>query len=143
MKQLVHKRKCLVSAHLGEASGIILDPLRGFRQNGAMKQLIRLATLFCSCAALALTVVAGPAPLPSGKEMKQVAPAPLPECNWTGFYIGINVGGQFGHSENKDLDQYWHDDQAWGYAESGVVAEGQVGSNRRRHGPVVGIDGAG
>ena len=71
-----------------------------------MKQLIRLTILFCACAALALTVVAGPEPLPSGKEMKQVAPAPLPECNWTGFYIGLNVGGQFGHAENTDVDGY-------------------------------------
>jgi len=58
-----------------------------------MTQVIRLTTLFCACAALALTVVAGPEPLPSGKEMKQVAPAP-PECDftWTGFYIGGNFG---------------------------------------------------
>jgi len=42
---------------------------------------------------LALTAVAGPEPMPSGKEMKQVAPAP-PECDytWTGFYFGGNAG---------------------------------------------------
>lgn len=58
-----------------------------------MKQLIRLTILFCACAGLALTVVAGPEPLPSGKEMKQVAPAPPPECfNWSGFYIGAFGG---------------------------------------------------
>src|SRR5438309_4521930 len=61
-----------------------------------MKQLSRLTTLFCACAALALTVVAGPEPLPSGKEMKQVAPAPVPECfNWTGFYVGGFGGFKF------------------------------------------------
>src|ERR1700682_5609746 len=56
-----------------------------------MKQLIRLTILFCACTALAVTVVAGPESLPSGKEMKQVAPAP-PTCDftWTGFYAGIN-----------------------------------------------------
>ncbi|HUE62485.1 MAG TPA: outer membrane protein [Chthoniobacterales bacterium] len=58
-----------------------------------MKQLIRLTILFCTCAALALTALAGPEPLSSGKEMKQVAPAP-PECDytWTGFYIGARAG---------------------------------------------------
>ena len=61
-----------------------------------MRQLSRLTILFCACAALAVTVVAGPEALPSGKEMKQVAPAPVPECfNWTGFYIGGFGGFKF------------------------------------------------
>ena len=65
-----------------------------------MKQLIRLTILFCACAALALTAVAGPEPLPSGKEMKQVAPAP-PECDytWTGFYFGGNAGYGWGSAD--------------------------------------------
>jgi outer membrane immunogenic protein len=109
----------------------------------AMKQLIRLTILFCSCAALALTVAAGPEPLPSGKEMKQVAPAPPPECNWTGFYIGLNVGGQFGHSEDRDLDEYWHPDKQWGYSESGVVAGGQVGYNFQWNWLVLGVEAEG
>jgi outer membrane immunogenic protein len=108
-----------------------------------MKQLIRLTILFWTCAALALTVVAGPEPLPSGKEMKQVAPAPPPECNWTGFYIGINVGGQFGHSEDKDLDFYNADNQPWGYSESGVVAGGQVGYNFQWNWLVLGFEADG
>jgi outer membrane immunogenic protein len=67
-----------------------------------MKQLIRLTILFCACAALALTVVAGPEPLPSGKEMKQVAPAP-PECDytWTGFYFGGNAGYGWGNADTR------------------------------------------
>lgn len=109
-----------------------------------MKQLFRLTTLFCSCAALALTAVAGPESIPSGKEMKQVAPAPAPECNWTGFYIGLNVGGQFGHSETNDPDGYWErgdgSSQRWGYDESGVVAGGQVGYNFQWNWLVLGIE---
>jgi len=67
-----------------------------------MKQLIRLTILFCACAALALTAVAGPEPLSSGKEMKQVAPAP-PECDytWTGFYIGGNAGYGWGNGDTR------------------------------------------
>lgn len=81
--------------------------------------------------------------MPSGKEMKQVAPAPVPECNWTGFYIGLNVGGNFGHSENKDLDDYWNDDRPWGYDASGVIAGGQVGYNFQWNWLVLGIEGEG
>ena len=112
-----------------------------------MKQLIRLTILFCACAALALTVVAGPEPLPSGKEMKEVAPAPLPECNWSGFYIGVNVGGQWGHSENKDIDYNFgvpngfDGPKPWGYNESGVVAGGQIGYNFQWNWIVLGIEG--
>ena len=87
---------------------------------------------------------AGPESLPSGKEMKQVAPAPAPECNWAGFYIGLNVGGQFGHSEDVNEDRYElrrHSDHTpvpWGYSESGVVAGGQIGYNFQWHWLVVG-----
>src|SRR5436309_8695713 len=108
-----------------------------------MKQLIRLTILFCACAALALTAVAGPEPLPSGKEMKQVAPAPLPECNWAGFYIGLNVGGQFGHSEDLDLDDYNSTHHPFGYSESGVVAGGQVGYNFQWNWLVLGVEADG
>ncbi|HEX4639226.1 MAG TPA: outer membrane beta-barrel protein [Chthoniobacterales bacterium] len=46
---------------------------------------------------------AGPEPLPSGKEMKQVAPAPPPtSCfNWAGFYVGAFGGYKF---NSVDLD---------------------------------------
>jgi outer membrane immunogenic protein len=106
-----------------------------------MKQLIRLTILFCACAALAFTVVAGPEPLPSGKEMKEVAPAPPPECNWSGFYIGLNVGGNWGHAENTDVDDYNFDLKPWGYHSSGVVAGGQVGYNYQWNWVVLGIEG--
>src|SRR5256714_10291272 len=109
-----------------------------------MKQLIRLTMLLCACAALALTAVAGPEALPSGKEMKQVAPAPVAECNWSGFYIGLNVGGQFGHSETNDLDE-WNitAHHHFGYDESGVVAGGQVGYNLQWNWLVLGIEAEG
>jgi outer membrane immunogenic protein len=123
----------------------ILDRMLILDETEAMKQLIRLTILFCACAALALTAVAGPESLPSGKEMKQVAPAPLPECNWTGFYIGLNVGGQWGHSEDRDLDAYStrEDGNIWGYDESGVIAGGTIGYNYQWNRLVLGIEGDG
>ncbi len=122
----------------------ILDHLGFFRETQAMKQLSCLTICVCASLALALTTAfAGPEELPSGKEMKQVAPAPPPECNWTGFYIGINVGGQFGHAEDKDLDDYNFDNKPWGYSESGVIAGGQVGYNYQWNWLVLGVEADG
>lgn len=101
-----------------------------------MKQLIRLTILFCACAALALTVVAGPEPISSGKEMKQVAPAP-PECDytWTGFYVGANGGYGWG---NADTDFDPLPDAASFFSiepitlqpdPSGFIGGGQIGYN--------------
>jgi outer membrane immunogenic protein len=117
-----------------------------------MKQLFRLTILFCACAGLPLGALAGPEA--SGKEMKQVAPAPLPECNWTGFYIGLHVGGQFGHAETVDLaedpfnrtyqfNSIGPDPRPWGYDQSGVIAGGQVGYNYQWNWLVLGIEADG
>ena len=113
-----------------------------------MKQLIRIMGVLFACSALATAAFAG-TEMYSGKEMKQVAPAPLPECNWTGFYIGLNVGGQFGHAEDKDLDGYnsfGRLDSAgkpWGYSESGVIGGGQVGYNYQWNWLVLGVEAEG
>jgi len=86
--------------------------------------------------------------LPSGKEMKEVAPAPVPECNWTGFYLGLNVGGQFGHAEDVNFDGYGPavppgEPRPWGYDQSGVIAGGQVGYNHQWNWIVLGIEADG
>ncbi|MEP7014865.1 MAG: outer membrane beta-barrel protein [Verrucomicrobiota bacterium] len=109
-----------------------------------MKTSIRLSIAFLACAALVLTAAAGPAPI--YKESKEVVPQPLPACDWSGFYVGLHVGAQFGHSENVDHDynvgpipatsapsplgpRSTSPDRPWGYSESGVVAGGQAGYN--------------
>jgi outer membrane immunogenic protein len=112
-----------------------------------MKQLTCLTIAACASLALALTALGGPEPLPSGKEMKQVAPAPPPECNWTGFYIGVNVGGQWGHAENEDFNynfgvpNEFEGPKQWGYDQSGVIAGGQIGYNYQWNWLVLGIEG--
>jgi outer membrane immunogenic protein len=65
-----------------------------------MKKInLALAVLFV----LSATAYAGPEPL-SGKEMKQVAPAPESACfNWSGFYIG-GFGGYKLAAVNTTLD---------------------------------------
>lgn len=59
-----------------------------------MKRLIALPIVVFALIGLTQIAFAGSEPI-SGKEMKQVAPAPAPECNWTGFYIGANVGANW------------------------------------------------
>jgi len=54
-------------------------------------------------------IYAGPEPMPSGKEMKAVAPAP-PACpNWSGFYAGVSGGYKFGATDlDLDLGGFWN-----------------------------------
>jgi outer membrane immunogenic protein len=69
---------------------------------------------------------AGPVPFKESKEVTPMAPS---SCNWSGFYFGINGGGQFGHSEDKDLNDYNFLDKPWGYSESSPVGGEQIGYN--------------
>ena len=63
--------------------------------------------------------------------MKEVAPAPPPECNWTGFYIGINAGYAWMDSEVSDLDflNVGPPVRSFSFDSDGPVAGGQVGYN--------------
>jgi outer membrane immunogenic protein len=65
-----------------------------------MKQLVHLMGVIFAGAALATTALAG-TEMYSGKESKTVAPAPVPECDfsWTGFYFGGNAGYSWGHAD--------------------------------------------
>src|SRR5437763_15527746 len=69
----------------------------------------RSALTLSTLALFAALVYAGPEPLPSGKEMKQVAPAPPPCPTWTGFYFGAFGGYKFGATDtNLTLDGSWN-----------------------------------
>jgi outer membrane immunogenic protein len=63
------------------------------------KFALTLAFLFVGSA----LAFAGPEGLPSGKEMKEVAMAPAPGCDyrWTGFYIGLNAGYGWGDADTR------------------------------------------
>jgi outer membrane immunogenic protein len=97
------------------------------------KRTLTLALLFIGGA----FAFAGPEALPSGKEMKEVAPAPAPTCDysWTGFYLGVNVGYGWGNADTRfdplptpaiffDLLPQSHDADP-----DGVIGGGQVGFN--------------
>jgi outer membrane immunogenic protein len=101
-----------------------------------MKQLIHMMGVVFACGALS-SAFAGTETY-SGNEMKAVAPAPPPECEWAGFYMGLHAGGQFGHSETKDLDTWNFPDKPWGYSESGFNGGGQFGYNFQWHWLVLG-----
>lgn len=84
---------------------------------------------------LALTAFAGPEALPSGKEMKEVAPVPSCDFNWTGLYLGINVGAGWGNADTSFeplpdaatfflLQPQSHDPDP-----AGFIGGGQVGFN--------------
>ena len=109
-----------------------------------MKSLTRFVVAFGACSVLALTTFGGTEALPQrDSKDKEVMAAPAPPgCDWSGFYVGVNVGGQFGHSETSDLDIYnFPNPGTWGYTESGFVGGGQIGYNLQFHWLVLGAEG--
>ena len=76
-------------------------------------------------APLANRSLAGPAPAAA----KEVAPIAAPGCDWSGFYVGVYAGGEFGHSEDKDLDNYNFPDKPWGYSEDSFTGGEEAGYN--------------
>jgi len=118
-----------------------------------MKQLACLTIAACATFALAVSSFGGPEPLPSGKEMKEVAPAP--ECyDWSGFYIGAFGGYKHG-SVDTDLDATGSWDlfpldrdvvevhSADNLDANGAEIGGLLGFNFQRGCWVFGIEGAG
>jgi outer membrane immunogenic protein len=67
----------------------------------------------------------GPEPLP-GKESKAVVQPPPPECNWTGFYIGVHAGYAWGDASfNEDFES----DPSFNFDRAGFMGGGQIGFN--------------
>jgi outer membrane immunogenic protein len=61
------------------------------------------------------------------------APPPPPPFNWTGFYIGANIGGAWSHSTITDNTT----GASLGFDNSGFIGGGQVGFNWQFNGPFV------
>lgn len=68
------------------------------------RTLFLLVTLCCS----AILLTALPAPGASQNVWEALQQAPTDPCNWSGFYIGFNVGGNWNHfdlsKQHSDLD---------------------------------------
>ncbi len=104
-----------------------------------MKRPIALPIVVFASVALIRIVFAGSEPL-SGKEMKQVAPAPLPECNWTGFYFGALAGYARGDLVWKDVD-FGDNETLIDRDQSGALYGGELGFNYQWNWLVLGIEG--
>ena len=74
---------------------------------------------------MAITSYAGPQPVTP----KEVVPFAAPRCDWNGFYVGVYGGGEFGHSEDKDLDDYNFPGKPWGYSEDSFTGGEEAGYN--------------
>ena len=66
-------------------------------------------------------------------------PPPVPVAfNWTGFYLGANVGGAW---FNRDVNDTLFPNLNWGRRNNGGIWGGQVGYNRQFDRFVLGIEG--
>ena len=70
---------------------------------------------------------------------KNVAPAPMPECDWTGLYIGINVG--VGQLDSTFTDRNgWDDYYTREFTQTAFIGGGQIGYNYQWQDLVFGIE---
>ncbi|HEX4638706.1 MAG TPA: outer membrane beta-barrel protein [Chthoniobacterales bacterium] len=108
-----------------------------------MKKSIALTVAVLTFIGLTQIAVAGPQAF-SGKETKEIAPAPAPECDWTGFYVGAIAGYARGDMNWRDVDfdspmnppeTIVNNDQ------SGFIGGGELGFNYQWHWVVLGIEG--
>ena len=89
-----------------------------------------------SSLALATALAAGAAQaadLPSRTEAPVYVPPP-PVMTWTGFYVGLNIGGEWeNHSHGgwgwNGFDWVWGGPTFGNFTEGGVMGGGQIGYN--------------
>lgn len=90
-----------------------------------------LASIFISnLAAVAVAMPVLAADLPARQYVKSPAVAPpVPYYDWSGFYVGVNVGGSWGHSNstNTALDGTFVSSGSGN--DSAVIGGGQIGYN--------------
>src|SRR5580692_4410790 len=88
--------------------------------------LLTLATATALTAASAATVLAADLPRPVYK----APPPPPPPYNWSGFYVGANIGGGWGR-ESHELFNGIPGNSEGGFTHdpNGVIGGGQIGYN--------------
>jgi len=108
-----------------------------------MKRIIALPIAVVALVGLLQIAFGGPEPF-SGKEMKQVAPAPAPECNWTGFYVGALAGyarGDMRWTDNPEVGETDGVELLVDRDQSGFLGGGELGFNYQWNRIVFGLEG--
>ena len=101
-------------------------------------------------AALVTPALAEDAPagtLVPGAQLAQVPPPPMPAMNWSGFYLGVDVGGGWGNDSDHEVSNTSGMTSFFTPSApaslSGVKAGGYLGFNWQGLGLVLGVEGDG
>ena len=98
-----------------------------------MKRFLALTVVLT--ALVGLTLFAGPE-----RYSKEVAPvAPMPECDWSGFYVGLNVGVAGLNTYITDINDWWSYG-TWTPEDTNFQGGGQAGYNWQKGAFVFGIE---
>jgi outer membrane immunogenic protein len=98
-----------------------------------MKRLLALTVILTAVTGLTLCF-AGPEPYSS----KEIAPAP-PVCDWSGFYLGMNVGVAGLQTDITDLDDY-NSFGTTSLEDTNFAVGGQMGYNWQKGAFVFGLE---
>jgi len=97
-----------------------------------MKKITLAFILICACGVLAYA-----GPVSAEKNVTPMAPAPA--CDWTGFYVGVNVGVTEYRAGFTDED-YWWNGATTTYEKPAFIGGGQIGYNYQWRDLVLGIE---
>jgi outer membrane immunogenic protein len=124
-------------------SGKVIDTLcRNLDKGAVMKRFLTLTGILTSVIGLTLSV-AGPERY---HPKSVVEPIAQPECNWTGFYLGIHAGYADGSVDwiDSDTPEESSDSRTAPFAsqkQTGIIGGLQGGYNYQWHSLVVGAEG--
>jgi outer membrane immunogenic protein len=98
--------------------------------------MVRLLGVLCALIGISGAALAADLPPAPPRAPAAYAPPVLPVYNWTGFYIGGNLGGAWTHANVSDSQG-----NSWSNSQQGVFAGGgQVGANYQINWFVAGIE---
>ena len=99
----------------------------------------QLSALIAAASIIAFTQVVSAADLPT-KTPVYKAPIIAPVYNWTGFYVGLNIGGSWGHQGGALVDTVFGDIATSSANLDGVIGGGQIGYNWQVNQWVFGVE---